>query len=202
MAVEDVARAIMQVRPHLLEFRRPRSRKSPNFGAAATRSETSTRYVVIDPVLRGLGWDLSDPSCCRVEYWTKYGSKGGYKGGRRVDYALLDLDGCPLILVEAKRLDASFRIPISSTAAELNLAEKRQKSWDDGKPYLRCRLNDVGTAWVGMLTNGQEWLFVERVEDGDWKWDRRAIKLSGSSVDRSAELLYDRLARERYPVAG
>ena len=74
MAVEDVARAIMQVQPHLLEFRRPRSRKSPNFFAPANLSETCTRYVVIDPVLRSLGWDLSDPSCCRVEYWTK----GGY----------------------------------------------------------------------------------------------------------------------------
>ena len=118
-----------------------------------------------------------------------------------MDYAFFDLNGCPLILVEAKRLDSSFPTPISSTAAELILAGKRQKSWKDGKPYLRCCLDDVGTASSGMLTNGQEWLFVEQVEADVWKWDRRVIKLSGSSVDRSAELLYERLARECYPAA-
>ena len=117
-----------------------------------------------------------------------------------MDYAFFDLDGCPLILVEAKRLELSFRIPVSSTAAELNLAEKRKKFWNKGKPYLRRCLDDVGTASAGMLTNGQEWLFVEWVADV-WKWDRRVIKLSGSSVDRSAELLYERLARECYPAA-
>ena len=47
MAVEDVVRAIMQVQPHLLEFRRPRSRKYPNFRAPANLNEISTRYTVI-----------------------------------------------------------------------------------------------------------------------------------------------------------
>ena len=47
MAVEDVVRGIMQVQPHLLEFRRPRSRKYPNFRAPANLNEISTRYTVI-----------------------------------------------------------------------------------------------------------------------------------------------------------
>ena len=29
--------------------------------------ETRTRYTLIDPVLRALGWDLADPSQVRVE---------------------------------------------------------------------------------------------------------------------------------------
>ena len=212
MAVEDVVRAIMQVRPHLLEFRRPRSLRYPNFDAPANFSEASTRYTVIDPVLRSLGWDLSDPYCCCVEYQTKEPVRDDQgdivEPGRRVDYALIGPGGYPVVLVEAKRLELSFR-PSSFTAGvsyrewyrELYRAKNRKKWWEDGKSgtsSLPVYLKDVGTASAGMLTNGQEWLFIEWMGDGNWKWDRWAIKLSGSSVDRSAGLLYDRLAPEFY----
>ena len=203
MAVEDVMRAIMQVQPHLLEFRRPRSRKYPNFGAPANLSEASTRDTVLDPVLRSLGWDLSDPSCCRVERRIKEpvrDCQGNIlEHGRRVDYALLGPDGHPDVLVEAKRLGLSFRISLSSTDVnQQERAEECRKRWECGKKQLVRYLDDVGSAAAGMLTNGQEWLFIERMGDGDWKWDRWAIKLSGSSVDRSAGLLYERLAPEFY----
>ena len=33
--------------------------------------EMATRYIVIDPILRSLGWDPSDPLLCRIEYETK-----------------------------------------------------------------------------------------------------------------------------------
>ena len=61
-----------------------------------------------------------------------------------------------------------------------------------------CYLNNVDGVGAGMLTNGQEWLFVKRMGDGNWKWDRWAIRLTGSSVDRSAKFLYERLAPEVY----
>ncbi len=63
-------------------------------------------------------------------------------------------------------------------------------------------LDDVGSAVAGMLTNGQEWLFVEWVDDRGWTWDRGAIKLTGPGVERSAGLLYERLAPEFYSSAG
>ena len=117
-----------------------------------------------------------------------------------MDYALLGPDGRPIVLLEAKRLESSFR-PFSSTADESKRAKYRKKHWEDGKsgkPSLPDYLKDVGTASAGMLTNGQEWLFIKRMGRGNWKWDRRAIRLSGPSVDRSAKLLYERLAPECY----
>ena len=58
-------------------------------------SETLTRYALIDPLLRELGWDTSDPSAVIPEYKTRQGGIA--------DYALLKA-GKPAVMVEAKRL--------------------------------------------------------------------------------------------------
>ncbi len=63
--------------------------------------ETRTRYTLIDPVLRALGWDLADPSQVRVEIDIDVSTKV-----KKVDYALYKSGPGerPWILVEAKRL--------------------------------------------------------------------------------------------------
>ena len=63
-------------------------------GNALRASEAQTRYALIDPLLRTLGWDTSDPAQVVPEYTLSTG---------RVDYALL-ADGSPVILLEAKSL--------------------------------------------------------------------------------------------------
>ena len=65
--------------------------------------ETRTRYTLIDPILRVLGWELSDPSQVRVEIDIDMSS-----AVKKADYALFKKSGSgerPWILVEAKRLD-------------------------------------------------------------------------------------------------
>jgi len=58
-------------------------------------SEALTRYALIDPLLRELGWNTADPGQVMPEYNT---------GGRQwVDYALLH-NGKPIMMVEAKHL--------------------------------------------------------------------------------------------------
>ena len=62
----------------------------------ANSHEYQTRYALIDPILRSLGWDLSNIEQVEVEYETDWG---------RVDYALLkSSDGPPSVIVEAKSL--------------------------------------------------------------------------------------------------
>lgn len=56
-------------------------------------SEALTRYVLIDPLLRALGWDTSDPKLVRPEYR----DTGGI-----ADYALMSGDR-PAALLEAKK---------------------------------------------------------------------------------------------------
>ena len=62
---------------------------------ALRQNEALTRYALIDPLLRELGWDTEDPTLVIPEY----------KGvGGSADYALFSGDKL-LMIVEAKKLD-------------------------------------------------------------------------------------------------
>ena len=67
--------------------------------AALRQSEALTRYALIDPLLRELGWDTEDPDVVVPEYSS---------GGGRVDYALL-ANSKPLMMVEAKKHGTSLQ---------------------------------------------------------------------------------------------
>ncbi len=67
--------------------------------SALQQSEALTRYALIDPLLRGLGWDTGDPSQVLPEFKSGRGS---------ADYALLGSDGKPVVIIEAKRLGRSL----------------------------------------------------------------------------------------------
>ena len=62
-------------------------------------NETRTRIALIDPLLRALGWDVSDPALVTPEYAVS---------GGRADYALLGADSKPVALLEAKHLDEAL----------------------------------------------------------------------------------------------
>ena len=59
------------------------------------KSESATRYCLIDPLLTALGWDLSDPAQVLTEYNSGHG---------RADYAMVPGGGPPSLVVEAKSL--------------------------------------------------------------------------------------------------
>ena len=59
------------------------------------KSESSTRYCLIDPLLTALGWDLSDPAQVLTEY---------NSGNGRANYAMAPGSGPPCLVVEAKSL--------------------------------------------------------------------------------------------------
>lgn len=64
-------------------------------GEHLSKNETRTRNVLIDPVLRALGWDVAIPEDVFVEHGA---------GRKRADYALLGNDRHPIVLIEAKKL--------------------------------------------------------------------------------------------------
>ena len=68
-------------------------------GSQLRSNEMQTRYALIDPLLRELGWDTSDPSQVTPEYVV---------GSGRVDYALLR-NGRPVLMVEAKKLGEDLK---------------------------------------------------------------------------------------------
>lgn len=69
---------------------------------ALSQSEALTRYALIDPLLRVLGWDTADPALVTPEYTV---------GNGRADYALLGGGDKPQAFIEAKRLDETLESP-------------------------------------------------------------------------------------------
>ena len=61
-------------------------------------NETRTRQVLIDPMLRTLGWDVGDPNSVELEYGIKR---------KWADYALMG-SGRPIAVIEAKALGKSL----------------------------------------------------------------------------------------------
>jgi len=70
-----------------------------SYPGALQRTEAATRLAVIDPLLRALDWDVSDPSLVTPEYPIE---------STRVDYALLSPKGTPVAVVEAKKLGTAL----------------------------------------------------------------------------------------------
>ncbi len=67
-------------------------------GPTLRQSEMQTRYALVDPLLRELGWDTEKPNLVRPEY----------KGNGKADYALLN-NGKPVMMVETKRLGGNLQ---------------------------------------------------------------------------------------------
>ncbi len=64
-----------------------------------SENETRTRMALINPLLRALGWDVSDPGIVTPEYNVE---------GRAADYALLRPKGQAAATIEAKKLGAGL----------------------------------------------------------------------------------------------
>ena len=82
----------------LLELVDTLRKRIDEHGVALRSSEALTRYALIDPLLRGLGWDTADPKLVIPEF---------NSGSGRADYALLS-NGKPLIMLEAKSLGSQL----------------------------------------------------------------------------------------------
>ena len=77
------------------------------------KSEWLTRYALVDPLLRELGWDTEDPTLVIPEYQSGHG---------RADYALLG-DGKPVMMVEAKKLGTQLQDSVLSQGINYCLME-------------------------------------------------------------------------------
>jgi len=118
--------------------------------------EALTRYAFIDPLLISLGWDTSDIEQCIVEDRVPKA-----EGIDRTDYTLLNVDGRPRVIWEAKRADEEFA-----------LQDIRDPSgiWKDlrTKRYLEQALEygyRKGADWV-VLTNGHQLVLMESFRRG------------------------------------
>lgn len=96
-------------------------------GSELRKSEALTRYALIDPLLRELGWDTGDPDLVVPEY--------NKLDEGRPDYALLS-DGKPIMMVEAKKLGTSLQGKV--------IRQGISYCQDEGTPYFSVT---DGSSW-------------------------------------------------------
>ena len=97
----------------LLELIQTLSHRIDQHGPALRQSEALTRYALIDPLLRELGWDTANPARVIPEYRS---------GNGRADYALMN-NGSPAMMLEAKSLGTPLQDTVLSQGINYCLME-------------------------------------------------------------------------------
>ena len=133
-------------------------------GAPVPENETAVEYKVAGPVLELLGWDVYS----NLQWRRQIGSR---RTAGVVDVALLDEEGAPQALIEAKAPNESL-----------------DKHLDQ---LLRYAFHE--TAQICVLTNGMEWWFYLPRAEGEAR-DRRFAQVDfradvGEAVDRMVRFL-------------
>ena len=138
--------------------------------------EAGTRYYIVDPILRALGWKLDDPGQCRLEEWRSR-EASVYKG--QIDYAFY-LGGKPIVLIETKSLNTG----LNGYRQENQLAKYKR----DGEI-------------VGVLTNGREWYFYDLPKPTSFTYKcvnpDSPIRVCDADTKKVASLLTKYLGRHR-----
>ena len=110
----------------LLELVETLKARIDTHGDQLRQSEALTRYALIDPLLRELGWDTEDPALLIPEYKSGSGS---------ADYALLT-GNRPAMMVEAKKLGTPLQDSVVSQGIQYCLMEgTRYFSVTDGQRW-------------------------------------------------------------------
>ena len=97
----------------LLELVETLKARIDEHGDQLRKSEWLTRYALVDPLLRELGWDTGNPNLVLPEYESDHG---------RADYALRG-DGKSVMMVRAKKLGTQLRDSVLSEGINFCLME-------------------------------------------------------------------------------
>ena len=138
------------------------------------RIEAYNRYIVIDPIIRALGWKTENPDECMVE-WPR-----GKKRVRWVDYAFfLDRHADhPVMIIEAKGMGKV------ATRPETQISK-----------YIKGRKPSVLKR--GVVTDGNA-LHIYNLQAAE-SWAKKhieTVKISEGSTRQNAKLLNDLLSKQ------
>lgn len=136
-------------------------RESANrYRAPLVRNEAATRAVLIDPVLRALGWDIADTNMVEVEKTLDRA---------RADYALYDNNEHVCVIIEAKSLGTDLKQP-DLIMSLVNYA-------------FTFQLQDI------FLTDGIIWHHFTNFQPGNVRVERSLDIATGDPVENAAYLV-------------
>lgn len=157
--------------------------------------EPQTRYALIDPILRALGWDTEDPKECYPE-WTFRNQRS-----KRADYVLfarstsreiIDGSAIPVIVIEAKSVYSIDHQPNRENGQAILEEDIQQlQKYIDAEPDMNEGL--------AVFTNGRTWLLY-LLGDGRRLRDIPPVEvnLERDSAEYFSETLYKYMGREHW----
>ena len=143
--------------------------------------EDHTRYAIIDPIIRALGWEICDPKECHPEYWRYRDDERG-----RVDYALF--------------LNRSLRRIGNGTVAPDMIIEAKNPAVNlescVEQLLLYARASPAMRKGVAALTNGKEWWIYQAVSRGGLRSNpTERVPILDCESGESAHILFGWLGR-------
>ena len=167
----------------VIEDRKKLIRTLKRNGHEVNWNEHQTRYTLLDPILRALGWDLSDPRQVRIE--------ASNSNRERADYLLYDQQSNLKVVVEAKRVSTG---DIDATLEYEGVAGE-DLEWME---WSKKELTQIENYWknyrpeIVVLSSGIFWDIYE-LPNGRGKIERKRIKyfnlLSQPPTDYLAKLM-------------
>ena len=173
--IQDIEKAIKDVR-------RVVNKSGDQFTGSG--KEYQTRYWIIDPILRALGWNVSDPGLVWIEYPIN---------GEIADYALFvpDLED-PIMLLEAKAIPSADIIKLANKNDNANETKEFKQSEVN---QLRRQCTGL-TEGYGVLSCGSLWSIFDlgipgkpRTANGFLKKEIASFNILFTPLDECVEKL-------------
>ena len=145
--------------------------------------ENHTRYGVIDPIIRELGWDTSDPKECHPEY------PHSYQNGRRADYAMF---GTPDVqAIGNNAVPPDIIIKSKPLRAELDRAAPQLQRYAQASPRMQ--------SGVAVLTNGNQWWIYDlSLRSSSTSKRVEQVEILTDDPQAAAQILHQRLGRSKF----
>jgi len=146
------------------------------------RSEALTRYVLVDPMLKELGWDLDDPMKVRPEFVTETG---------KPDYALI-WEGSPRIMIEVKPLESDL---------EKARSKGFEYCWQNKVPYYVITDGCIWKAYNVEELGGREVFSTDLLRDVPGESARKLLALWYPAMPH-IEVAPEQLIKPKIPKRG
>lgn len=148
--------------------------------------EDQTRYALIDPILRALGWNTCEPEECYTEYPRPL-------GGGRVDYALFRQ---PRSLRDIGLAQAEPDVIVEAKSALVEIKGHPKNLQSQLRRYVKAK--PAMTREVAVLTNGKEWhLYCIDGEKQLAKEPATTVCIQTGSLRQASETLCRLLMKEQ-----
>lgn len=136
-------------------------------------TEADTRALVIDPLLRHLGWSYNE---VKREPYAGWADAKGF-----IDYLLVQ-DGKPMMVLEAKKTGRSFSLPQTLTNQRVTTYKKIRATASESliEALEQClRYAQHTGAIYACATNGSDWLFFKPAHSFRALPDARVVVFNG-----------------------